>query len=419
MKDLHKLLKISVYHAIIKELQKHCLEMTRMKQDSHIYLLLQYYSLFAIPVRLYENKQLIFQKIPFIDTEDPVQLVLPKIMNDNREIGYCLDSNHFCYGFITSSNRKIIVGPVSELEKTKQELRHIAFKLNYQNTEFLIAQMQSLCIMHPDTLLQSLIFLNFCINKTMMEISDVRIKKEQQINITTDFKEHTSFEKKDAFLTRSRSYVIDQGIVRKIKAGDVEGLKQGANQVPSANPRNFAPHLLRHTKNFFIRLLAICCFAAMEAGVNSTEIAELEELYILKCESLEDVERIKNLQYHMILDLAERVQALHKRNPNHSQLVKNITNYIKENLTERITVSEIAEYLSKSRGYVTTEFKKITGMNLSDYISELKINEAKEHQEHIENWQTWMKKKNSSKFGLQIYHFQNKYAIQGLFLLLK
>ena len=105
-----------------------------MKQDSHIYLLLQYYSLFAIPVRLYENKQLIFQKIPFIDTEDPVQLVLPEIMNDNREIGYCLDSNHFCYGFITSSNRKIIVGPVSELEKTKQELRHIAFKLNYQNT---------------------------------------------------------------------------------------------------------------------------------------------------------------------------------------------------------------------------------------------------------------------------------------------
>lgn len=295
MKDLHKLLKISVYHAIIKELQKHCLEMERMKQDPHIYLLLQYYSLFAIPVRLYENKQLIFQKIPFIDTEDPVQLVLPKIMNDNREIGYCLDSNHFCYGFITSSNRKIIVGPVSELEKTKQELRHIAFKLNYQNTEFLIAQMQAICIMHPDTLLQSLIFLNFCINKTMMEISDVRIKKEQQINITTDFKEHTSFEKKDAFLTRSRSYVIDQGIVRKIKAGDVEGLKQGANQVPSANPRNFAPHLLRHTKNFFIRLLAICCFAAMEAGVNSTEIAELEELYILKCESLEDVERIKNL----------------------------------------------------------------------------------------------------------------------------
>ncbi len=192
----------------------------------------------------------------------------------------------------------------------------------------------------------------------MMEISDVRIKKEQQIGITTDFKEHTSFEKKDAFLTCSRSYVIDQGDCKKKSRQEMKGLKQGANQVPSANPRNFAPHLFKTYQKLFIRLLAICCFAAVEAGVNSTEIAELEELYILKCESLEDVERIKNFVYHMILDLAERVQALHRRNPNHSQLVKNITNYIKENLTERITVSEIAEYLSKSRGYVTTEFKK-------------------------------------------------------------
>ncbi len=352
--------------------------MKTMKKDELIYLLSQYYSMFAIPVRLYENNTLLFQKIPFLDSEDPVYLVFHKIMNDNRAIGYYLDGYNFCYGFITSGNQKIIAGPVSELKKTKQDIRYIAFKRNCENVERFIDEIQSLCIMHPDTLLQSLIFLNFCMNKTMLDISDVRIKKEQQVGLTTAFKEDTSFEKKEDFLTRSRSYVIDQEIARKVKAGDVEGLKQGANQVSSANPRNFAPHLLRHTKNFFIRLLAICCFAAVEAGVNSVEIAELEELYIMKCESLDDIDRIKNLQYHMILDMAERVQKLHTWNPSHSQLVKSITDYIKENMTESITVSKIAEHLSKSRGYVTTEFKKITGINLSDYISEMKINEAKE-----------------------------------------
>lgn len=352
--------------------------MKTMKKDELIYLLSQYYSMFAIPVRLYENNTLLFQKIPFLDSEDPVCLVFHKIMNDNRAIGYYLDGYNFCYGFITSGNQKIIAGPVSELKKTKQDIRYIAFKRNCKNVERFIDEIQSLCIMHPDTLLQSLIFLNFCMNKTMLDISDVRIKKEQQVGLTTAFKEDTSFEKKEDFLTRSRSYVIDQEIARKVKAGDVEGLKQGANQVSSANPRNFAPHLLRHTKNFFIRLLAICCFAAVEAGVNSVEIAELEELYIMKCESLDDIDRIKNLQYHMILDMAERVQKLHTWNPSHSQLVKSITDYIKENMTESITVSKIAEHLSKSRGYVTTEFKKITGINLSDYISEMKINEAKE-----------------------------------------
>ena len=302
--------------------------MKTMKKDELIYLLSQYYSMFAIPVRLYENNTLLFQKIPFLDSEDPVCLVFHKIMNDNRAIGYYLDGYNFCYGFITSGNQKIIAGPVSELKKTKQDIRYIAFKRNCENVERFIDEIQSLCIMHPDTLLQSLIFLNFCMNKTMLDISDVRIKKEQQVGLTTAFKEDTSFEKKEDFLTRSRSYVIDQEIARKVKAGDVEGLKQGANQVSSANPRNFAPHLFRHTKNFFIRLLAICCFAAVEAGVNSVEIAELEELYIMKCESLDDIDRIKNLQYHMILDMAERVQKLHTWNPSHSQLVKSITDYI-------------------------------------------------------------------------------------------
>ena len=46
-----------------------------MKKDELIYLLSQYYSMFAIPVRLYENNTLLFQKIPFLDSEDPVCLV--------------------------------------------------------------------------------------------------------------------------------------------------------------------------------------------------------------------------------------------------------------------------------------------------------------------------------------------------------
>ena len=73
-----------------------------MKKDELIYLLSQYYSMFAIPVRLYENNTLLFQKIPFLDSEDPVCLVFHKIMNDNRAIGYYLDGYNFCYGFITS-----------------------------------------------------------------------------------------------------------------------------------------------------------------------------------------------------------------------------------------------------------------------------------------------------------------------------
>ena len=343
------------------------------------YLITQYYNMFSIPIRLCKNGSITFSKGPFLKNEDPVNFIINRILNYNCEIGYVTDTNSFYYGFVSSGEYKIIAGPVSELKKSEQEIRHIGFLIGSKDVENLISEIQVLGGIHPDTLLQSLIFINYCINKTMYDISDIRIKKSEQENITSDIKENYSAEKvTNDSAVRSRSYLIDREISEKIKNGDVEGLKAGATKVSSASPRNFAPHLLRHTKNFFIRLLAICSFSAVSGGVSAAEISELEELYITKCESLNDLDRIKNLQYHMILDMAERVKRIRMINPENSKLVNQVTNYIRNNITEKISTSEISEYIGKSRGYVTTEFKKATGINLSDYISELKVNEARD-----------------------------------------
>lgn len=351
-----------------------------MTEQEYQYILTQYYNMFAIPVRLYDQGESVLEKTPFLEKEDPVRLILNKILKDSSQIGYCTDVHGFYYGFITAGRKKIIAGPVSELRKSVQDIQHTAFLLGIHDAENLVTEIQSLGGIHPDTLLQSLIFLNFCINRTMPDISDIRIKKNEQKIITSDIKENVSSEHKgtDDFIVKSRSYIIDKEIARKVSCGDVEGLKQGATKVSSASPRNFAPHLLRHSKNFFIRLLSICCFAAIDGGVSAIEITELEELYVTKCESLCDIDRIKNLQYHMILDLAERVKKIREVNPVNSKFVNSIINYIRTHITENISTSDVAEYLGKSRGYVTTEFKKATNRNLSDYISEMKINEAKD-----------------------------------------
>ena len=47
-------------------------------------------------------------------------------------------------------------------------------------------------------------------------------------------------------------------------------------------------------------------------------------------------------------------------------------------ISDAIKTSDIADYLGKSRGGLTTEFKKQTGMNLSDFIQLKKIQEAEE-----------------------------------------
>ena len=58
------------------------------------------------------------------------------------------------------------------------------------------------------------------------------------------------------------------------------------------------------------RTESILSRAAIEAGVNPDEVLSAEEKYVSKCEPFVDIDRIKNLQYHMILDYADRVRKL-------------------------------------------------------------------------------------------------------------
>ena len=107
-----------------------------------------------------------------------------------------------------------------------------------------------------------------------------------------------------------RSLSIEQDIIRKVQQGDVDGLIDGATKIPAVRSGQLAPQLLRHHRNFFIRLETIVSRAAIQAGLPAEEVLETEEHYISKCESLPDMERIKNLQYHMILNYADQVRKL-------------------------------------------------------------------------------------------------------------
>ena len=57
--------------------------------------------------------------------------------------------------------------------------------------------------------------------------------------------------------------------------------------------------------------------------------------------------------------------------------MRSVTSYIREHLTEDFSVDQMAQDLFLSRSYLSTKFKKETGMTLSQYIQEQKIEKAK------------------------------------------
>lgn len=353
-----------------------------MKENDLVYLSRQFANMFAFPVRLYNNMEKIYFYSPVNISVDPADLCINRIMERNDEVSYYVYDSFWYYGIVNYKSYKFVAGPVSEVRVSDNDIKKLGFLLDIdKNDMFLfVSEMKSLFGIHLDTMIQSIILYNFSVNRTLYDISDIRIKNSEQNNISSNLKKDeislNSYVK--FYYNYARSYSIEKDIIKKVINGDVEGLIDGAKKIPSVSSGNLSSHLIRHQKNFFIKLETIVARASIEAGLDVDEIFSLEEMYIRKCESLEDIDRIKNLQYHMIIDFADRVNKMNQYNQNNSLIVSQISKYIQNHISESIKTSDIANYLNKSRGRITTEFKNQTGINLSDFIRIKKIEEAEE-----------------------------------------
>ena len=337
--------------------------------------------MFGFPVRLYKNGEKIYYENTLNFKTDLADACLKDAEMSGKEVSYHIWNDLFYFGAVSFPPYRFVVGPVTELELPENELKKLTFKIGIKQEESntFVTEMKALSGIHLDTLLQSLILFNFTVNGTMLNITDIRVNTDEQRSLTSEMKEAEYEETgSELFDNKTRTYAIDREIAKKIMRGDVDGLIDGATKVPAVSTGHLAPSLLRHQKNFFIRLETICARAAIQAGLEPEEVLSVEEMYIGKCERLNNIDRIKNLQYHMILDYADRVAKQIRFGEKGSRMISEVSKYIRHHLSSAIKTTDIASALGKSRGGLTMEFKKQTGMNLSDFIKLKKIQEAEE-----------------------------------------
>lgn len=73
-------------------------------------------------------------------------------------------------------------------------------------------------------------------------------------------------------------------------------------------------------------------------------------------------------------------QSLNKHSQNYATLLKveRIIHYMHQNLNRKITLSELAEFISMSPFYMSKSFKAATGYTIIEYFNKLKIDKSKE-----------------------------------------
>ena len=237
--------------------------------------------------------------------------------------------------------------------------------------------MESLVTMPLMSLLQIMCMINFSFTGKKESLESITIHESEQKNLQDEMEKidvDRSWEENANGPYNALD--IENRLLDMVMRGDVAALNVFFNQAPAVKSGAVAQEQLRQAKNIFIVTATLVSRAAIRGGVDVTNALALSDQYIQRCELADSPDIITELSYRMVMDYAERVAKL-KIGQNPSVLVTKVSNYIQQHLSEPIKTEDIAKALFMGRSRLSTNFKNETGMNLSDYITQVKIDEAK------------------------------------------
>ena len=340
-------------------------------------------NLSGIPIRLYEGPNLVFFHSLVPLPKDPMEVYHSEIWAVTVHVGYFVTKHFHYYGIVNSGPTKIVLGPTRQTSASDQELRELAFRADVasKDTEDFVAAMKGIVRMPLESVLQTLCIINYILNNEKLELENISIYDVEQSTLKIRLAQRRSsrvfeFSEDLAQQNAHHTYSLEQQMLRMVRKGDTTALKAWVASAPAINGGILASDQLRQVKNTFVVSATLVSRAAIHGGMDPEDAFVLSDAFIQRCELLNSLDRITNLQYRMVLEFAERVERI-RLGKQPTQLTLAVTNYIQHHLSEPISTEEMAKELYLSRPYLSTKFKEETGETLTDFILKEKTEEAK------------------------------------------
>lgn len=339
-------------------------------------------NLSGVPIRLYDGETLTFFYSFVTLPKDPVELYRKDIWNIRENVGYYVTRIFNYYGIINFGTQKIIIGPTRQTGNTDQELRELAFRLDVasEDTQDFVTGMKSIIRMPLESVMQILCTMNYVLNGEKLSLQDIAVFDDQQAVLSKDAvaKQDAQQYSEDNIPLQDvhNTFELEQTVMAIVRKGDTAALREWIKAAPAVRGGIIASEQLRQTKNTFIVSVTLASRAAIRGGMTAEDAFSLSDAYIQKCELLNSLDRIMNLQYHMILEYTQKVERI-RLGKRPGKLAIDVSNYIQHHLSEPITAENIAKELYLSRPYLSRKFIKETGESLTDFILKEKTEEAK------------------------------------------
>lgn len=216
---------------------------------------------------------------------------------------------------------------------------------------------------------QYAVMLHYCLNHEKVVSGDVRYlnpyASDKDTAVRTDTSTHTGI------------WVNEQKLLKMISEGDPhykEALQQSLSLSYGVKAEFGDP--IRSHKNNSLVLLTLCSRACIEGGLSPTIAYDLNDYYAKRIEECKSLTDTTNLCSEMLEDFVARVREA-KEQESVSGLIQNACEYIKNHLTEPLSIKVLAHNTGYSEYYFSHKFKKEMGCSVNDYILQNRLEQAK------------------------------------------
>ncbi|MBR3058827.1 MAG: helix-turn-helix transcriptional regulator [Clostridiales bacterium] len=175
----------------------------------------------------------------------------------------------------------------------------------------------------------------------------------------------------------------------RIRNGDVDAVKERFEKVrPNyLNGKDGRGMLsqdpLRNSIYHLVSSAAIISRLCIDGGMDMNTAYTLSDIYINEADEAETVEQVLDLIATMQIDYASRMRDLKRTNVINYHVRRTI-DYIYNNLNKPMTVTELAALEDLNPVYFSRLFTNETGKKVGDFITEAKIETAKNMMRHSE-----------------------------------
>ena len=161
--------------------------------------------------------------------------------------------------------------------------------------------------------------------------------------------------------------------------GDVDAVRKNCEMgrfVQSDGVGVLSRNPVTNLKYHFVITTAMVTRLCRQNGMELEQAFRLSDFYIQKLDHIHTVEEVRTLHDEMVMDYTEKMRRYFRKDTN-SKHINACKEYIYSHIKERITIEDLSDEFGVSASYLSRLFKKETGVSVSAYIREQKMNIAK------------------------------------------